>query len=356
MLRRGFSLGVLVLVGCTIEEAEPDYLTPIPDPTHHTPAAPGDAPPDTPPPPPPPPPPPEPGKPGPVTSFATSNPGVYELALDATHVYWVVDGTFGKQGEVWRADRATGASEVLAVVPERVYSLTLDAAHVYFVQTIAAIDTGGGSVLRVPKQGGPIEIIADHFWNPTSVAVDDTHVYYTVAVSPNGEVRRVPKSGGAFEVVLADIDNPWDIAVDATHLYVSEMNHGRVIRQSKVGGALEELATGWVGTGWLALGEHDVYFYGCDTGPCTPSRLYSVPKSGVLVQELLQTAELNANKLAATSSFVQWGSWFVPLDDAPMQLVVDTPESTVVGVAADEHGIYLGNFHTGEISFSAITP
>lgn len=345
-------VSVLALVGCVVvEEDDPYELTELPNPSAHEPASPSKKPkpleqPPTKPT--------EPGQPGPANTFATSNPGVAEMVLDATHVYWVVDGTFGKQGEIWRADRVTAHSEVLAVVGERVYSLALDETHVYFVQTTAAVDNGGGSVLRVPKEGGSLETLVTAFWNPTSVAVDDTHVYYTVAVSPDGEVRRVPKAGGAPETVLTDVDNPWDIAVDATHLYVSEMNRGRIIRQSKLGGALQELASGWIGTGWLGLGENDVYFYACNTGACTPSSFYSVPKSGGTFQLLFESST-GGGKVAPTARFVQWGSWFVPLDAKPAIELVQAPADTVVSaVAADEDSIYLANFHTGEIFSSTL--
>lgn len=353
MRRLCWFASVLALVGCVVvdDDDTEDYYPDIPSASHHDPASPGQKPKD-----PPDPPAPEPGQPGPVESFATSNASVSEMALDSTHVYWVVDGTFGQQGEVWRADRATGHAEVLAVVAERVYSLALDETHVYFVQTTSQVDNGGGSVLRVPKEGGPVETLVTAFWNPTSVAVDDTHVYYTVAVSPDGEVRRVPKSGGEPETVLTDVDNPWDIAVDATHLYVSEMNRGRVIRQSKLGGAVEEIASGWVGTGWLGLGESDVYFYACNTGPCEPVDLYAVPKAGGTASSLFETAPLGTGKVAPTSRFVQWGTWFVPLDGKPaVQLVENAPDSAVSAVAADENAIYLANFHTGEIVSSTIT-
>jgi hypothetical protein len=347
-------VSVLALVGCVVvEEDDSDELTQLPNPSAHDPASPSKkpVPPDEPPVEPR-----LPGQPGPVQSFATSNPGIAEMAMDATHVYWVVDGTFGKQGEIWRADRATGQSEVLAVVAERVYSLALDETDVYFVQTTAAVDNGGGSVLRVPKAGGPIETLVTAFWNPTSVAVDDTHVYFTVAVSPGGEVRRVPKAGGAFETVLTEVDNPWDIAVDATHLYVSEMNRGRIIRQSKLGGAVEELASGWIATGWLGLGETDVYFYACSSGGCTPSSLYSVAKAGGTAQLLFETPTNNGTKLAPTARFVQWGTWFVPLEQKPaIQVFSDSPDSTIIAVAADDDAIYLGNFHTGEILSSTLT-
>lgn len=351
-MRKIWFASVLALVGCVVvdEDDTEDYYPDYPSPSHHDPAAPGQKKE------PPPPPEPEPGQPGPLESFATSNAGVSEMALDATHVYWVVDGTFGHQGEVWRADRATGNSEVLAVVAERVYSLALDESHVYFVQTTAGVDNGGGSVLRVPKEGGSIETLVTAFLNPTSVAVDDTHVYYTVAVSPEGEVRRVPKSGGEPEILLTAIDNPWDIAVDATHLYVSEMNRGRIIRQSKLGGTVEEIASGWVGTGWLGLGDNDVYFQACDTGPCTPVDLYSVPKAGGSPVSLLETAALGVGKVAPTESFVQWGTWFVPLAAKPaLQLLEVDPDSAVSAVAADDTGIYLANFHTGELLSSTLT-
>jgi hypothetical protein len=44
---------------------------------------------------------------------------------------------------------------------------------------------------------------------------------------------------------------------------------------------------------------------------------------------LFETPTLNAVKLAPTSEFMQWGSWFVPLDDRPpVQLFPDPTRRT----------------------------
>jgi len=63
-----------------------------------------------------------PGTPGVARLLLTTTPGVREMELDATHLYWVVDGSFTEQGEVWRADRETGEPELLALGSERVYA------------------------------------------------------------------------------------------------------------------------------------------------------------------------------------------------------------------------------------------
>ena len=53
-------------------------------------------------------------------------------------------------------------------------------------------------------------------FNPTSVSVDGSWVYYSEAVSPGGRILRVPTTGGTPEVVVADADGPVGISSPTT--------------------------------------------------------------------------------------------------------------------------------------------
>lgn len=308
-----------------------------------------------------PPPPREPPPPGSATvsevrPFATATPGIYEMALDATHLYWITDGTHGPS-EVWRANRDTAELALLATSTERVYALAIDEEHVYFTETSdPAYLVDGGRIRRVPKSGGTADTVVDALDNPTSVAVDETHVYFTRAYSPDGEVLRAAKAGGAVETLLIDVDNPWDIAVDATHVYVSEMNRSQILRIPKAGGAREVLASGWLGTGWMAAGPAGVYFQTCSVGTCGPAMLRSVPLAGGDVS-LLHESSYDVVKVAFGGAYVLWGRWFVPLDGTAVTGLLEPSSETFapIGVAGDDRAVFIANHPSGEIFTASVT-
>jgi hypothetical protein len=294
--------------------------------------------------------------------WAQGPPGIYEMELDATHVYWVVDGVYGGRG-VWRADRVTATAERLALITEpldgRTYALALDETHVYFTDTPNPFYDPGAAIRRVSKWGGEVEVITsgNGGWNPTSIAVDETHVYFNAfndARSPGGEVRRQLKSGGEPETFWVGLDNAWDLAVDDTHLYVSEMNQGRIVRKPKLGGAVEVLASGWVATSTMRLRGDSLYFSACTIGACQTQRVYGVSRSGGVVDLLYEGPD--GWGLAATADAVLWGRWRIPFDGgAPEELLPASPNGFVV--AADERGAYLGDHPSGAIFFvSRVNP
>src|SRR5690606_32817646 len=91
--------------------------------------------------------------------FSEAAPGIYEMALDDTHLYWITDGIYGPS-QLWRADRLTAESELLVESTERVYALTLDDTHVYFTETANGLNApDSGRVLSVSKAGGTPQVL-----------------------------------------------------------------------------------------------------------------------------------------------------------------------------------------------------
>jgi hypothetical protein len=104
------------------------------------------------------------------------------VAADATHVYWAT-GPWGGAETVQRVARGGGAVEPLASAGA--FALALDATHVY------AADNYGGQIWRVPKGGGPIEVLATGQPYPFDIAVDASAVYWSSET--NAAVAKVPK-------------------------------------------------------------------------------------------------------------------------------------------------------------------
>ena len=91
------------------------------------------------------------------------------------------------------------------------FHVRADATHLYFA------DTAKHVISRVPKRGGPIEVLADDEPFLYELEIDDQHVYYQTAE----HVRRVPKQGGPRQD-LAPATNIGFVAIDAKGLFWAE--------------------------------------------------------------------------------------------------------------------------------------
>ncbi len=132
------------------------------------------------------------------------------LEIDDTHVYWA--NAAGKS--VVRAPKAGGDVEVLAEQLKGPQGVRLDATHVYWTES------GGGKVARLAKDdaGGIPETVVSGQGKPWRLWIDETHVYFT-NYEPLGTVVRVPKDGGTIEILAQDLNSPRDIVGDDTHVY-----------------------------------------------------------------------------------------------------------------------------------------
>ena len=289
-----------------------------------------------------------------MTPFTTSDPGIAEMALDATHLYWVDSGGVDGQGNLRRIARAGGAIETLYSDPQRIYALALDDAHVYIVLTPGGAGNYAGSVVRVAKADASATTLTGGF-NPTSVTVDGGWVYYSEAVSPDGAIWRIAATGGTPELVVDDVDNPWDLHAAGGVLYYSEMNAGRMMRVDGAGGTPTVLAEGgWVGTNWMTVGGDHVYFSACPSGECSPGYLYRVPRAGGEVEQLLNAGWPTASgKIAVTEGAILWGDRLLPAEGGQIDVmpVESTPENNVLveAVAGEGGEFYFAEFYSGDI-------
>jgi hypothetical protein len=153
--------------------------------------------------------------------FAADEDGqVYAIALDDDHAYWAHSDGFIRR----RAKSGAGATEDLATAQHRPGTLALDATHVYW--TVYGFP---GAVRRRAKAGGAVTDVAAEQWGADGLALDATHVYWTA----DYDVRRRPKAGGAIEVLGTTTGSPpGNLAVDADHVYWTTGLHGAVQRRA----------------------------------------------------------------------------------------------------------------------------
>lgn len=182
---------------------------------------------------------------------------------------------------------------------------------------------GGGRLYRVGTGGGETEVVDEglrDFNVPDVLALDDTHVYWVVAVPQNPcsptcrmTVRRVPRAGGAAEdVVTTDARRIHDLEVLDGVLFWIEEDGGPVSEDGTVGSQLRSRAlaggattthvngrlngriaapapgfipASWRPNGGLAVDASHVYFGITGAGKY---EIVRVPRSGGAVETLFE--------------------------------------------------------------------
>jgi hypothetical protein len=92
------------------------------------------------------------------------------VLLDAKNVYWQA------AGGVMKLAKSGGAPVALVTPDASIDDLALDDAYVYFATHKSESD---GTIARVSKEGGPVEVLASGLTSPGGIAVDATTVYWT---------------------------------------------------------------------------------------------------------------------------------------------------------------------------------
>jgi hypothetical protein len=206
---------------------------------------------------------------GQALNLVTSIDWVTDIAVDATHIYWISQGSRSDGLAPWRPDgrlarvpKGGGAVEVLAQGLAGPYSLELDATHVYF--TIAGgtdpPPTAGFGIRRVPKAGGAVEVV-ERERAATYLALDQDFVYFTETAETGG-VRRVPKLGGPIDRTYASgLRFPLDLAVSGGRLYYLVLNGdvGALQSVGVDGSAPVQIAVGLDAPGYLVIDDCAVY-------------------------------------------------------------------------------------------------
>jgi hypothetical protein len=142
---------------------------------------------------------------------------------------------------------ASSGAEPKLVAP---LDIAVDATHVYFTVNHYD-DVGLGSVMKASIDGGGIVILASGQTAPYHIALDDEYVYWTNKIDDpdagvSGSVMRVKKAGGAAEVVSPNQVGAAGISVDDTNVYwANHLAVGNVKRKAKDGsGTAVSIATG----------------------------------------------------------------------------------------------------------------
>jgi sugar lactone lactonase YvrE len=172
------------------------------------------------------------------------------VEVDAEYVYW--NSAMPNAGGVFRVPKE-GGEPLQLLYPESWYDpqfewqpqawfMAQDAARLYLA--LSSLGGDRGIILSVSKEGGDPIFLARDIEDPFDLAVDETHVYWTHNRDNNwvagdgaediaGAVLRIPKEGGEVEVLAPHQNGPSSIALDGEYVYWTNWASGNIRRLRK---------------------------------------------------------------------------------------------------------------------------
>jgi hypothetical protein len=137
----------------------------------------------------------------------------FDVEVDATHVYWAAAGTLDFQtehvapdGKIERVKKDGTERQTLAENLSAPTDVELDGAYVWYGETGQADGDPTVGVYRVPKAGGVIEPLNTTIMAPALAVTSDAVVVEGGTSTVDGGIIRVPKNGSAITVLARDSD------------------------------------------------------------------------------------------------------------------------------------------------------
>lgn len=154
------------------------------------------------------------------------------VALAGEAMYWSQTHPAPGRSRIMRAGKdGSGACEVISTDFEP-WDVAVELPWIYWRDGTDG-NPSEGRVMKA-RDGCPspeVVVLADGQGDPRLLALDATHVYYTIELS--GALRRVPKDGGPVEVVYDSGEDAHGIAVDDRAVYWSNWGGNKVYRLAR---------------------------------------------------------------------------------------------------------------------------
>lgn len=269
-----------------------------------------------------------------------------DLALDDHYVYVSVwgGGSAGPDttsGSLQRVPKAGGPAEVLASGLDHPGWIGVDGSTLFA--------TIGSTVVSVPKGGGALTQLATFTDKPTALALDDDAVY--VALYLQASVVRIPKAGGAPAVVATANGSPLSLLVDAMNLYWTDGTG--LYAMPKAGGTPVALTTQYAGR--LAADADTLYTY---HPPSPTGDVWRIAKLGGALDALATESHPGLWPVATDGLNVYWSNnadgelRMVPRQGGSVTTIA-TGQGEVDRMAADGSGLYwIGHYAFNVVKLS----
>jgi hypothetical protein len=262
----------------------------------------------------------------------------WEMAIDATSVYWTDCGD-PTGGYVLTVPKAGGGNGIVALATgDRLSGIAVGGSNVYWVASNA--DASSGAIMTVPVGGGTPTRFAPQSGSPSHLALDSAFAYWTEELAT--QVVRAPLGGGATTTV-ASAAGAFQIALGDSAVYW--LAPQGLMTAPKTGGAAVTLASGFLPlpTNGLAVNGAAVYF---TSGP--PSGQPGISEIGLDGGAIAVVAPtppaVGGGPVALDATRVYWADMSGSVYAAPLTggtaTLLATGQVNVVSIAVDESAVY----------------
>jgi hypothetical protein len=194
----------------------------------------------------------------PIT-LASGQSYAWAIALDATSVYWANEGATNSDGTIMQVALGGGTPVTLASGQSNPDAIAIDGANVYWAN-YGSSTTGDlvydGSIMKLAVGGGTPTVLASAQAGIDTIAVDSTSVYW----GTRGTIAKVPLGGGDPVTLASGQGFPWTLTIDDTNVYWTNFYGGSVVKVPLDGGTAVTLASGQNNPGGIAVDATNVYF------------------------------------------------------------------------------------------------
>ncbi|MEO6955096.1 MAG: hypothetical protein ABI321_25070, partial [Polyangia bacterium] len=148
------------------------------------------------------------------------------LAIDDVNLYVASYS----HGTITAVSKKTRRARLLVEGVRRPVRVAVHAGWVYFTSE------ADGSIRRVAKRGGHVEVLARHQIDPEHLAIDDEHVYWASKIEPGhyALMRASLRDRASLpEAMYSGLASAAGLGVDDDYVYVADRGRGEVVRVKK---------------------------------------------------------------------------------------------------------------------------
>ncbi len=265
------------------------------------------------------------------------------LAVDDTSVYWADvnvaprGGGIESPGRIMKVSKCGGTPITLSSIPYQPTSLVLSESSIYWTaESLSGSEFG--AVMKLEKGGGNIVTLANNRFDPTGIALDATALYWIEDGDLSGNVMKVSLDGGPPVTLATSQDYPSGIAVDPANVYWDD--DGAIMKVPKNGGTPGTLAV--EGGGYSAHNGLYIDATGAYRAATESGVVLKVGLDGG-IPTTLASGQVFPGPLTADSSNVYWGVWRAIVrapKDGGTPVTFEVGIDSVAAVAVDDTSIY----------------